>query len=252
MHQPEHTTIRTGAGLLAALVLVLAYVFAVAPSADAATQHCTDHTTATKIEVDDDFVNPTTVSVTDTRTGDLIDVLVTITGASFSLESGDADLTLDGAAWCIKSATLAHDGTGTSGVSGSTNKKGVTQDISYLVLVSVTTVDPTPVAECNTATSSGGQGVTTTVHELGTAGPTSFLFEWETLNQPDQLEVFYEGVKIHDTGLVGDNINDGTGSATVTVPAGTSTQVTVTVTGPEAGTVWDYVVNCPAGTVPAP
>lgn len=87
---------------------------------------------------------------------------------------------------------------------------------------------------------------TTTVHELGVAGPTSFFFEWETLNQPDQHEVFYEGALIHDTGLVGDNINEGTGSATVVVPAGASTQVTVTVTGPEAGTVWDYTVNCPA------
>lgn len=33
---------------------------------------------------------------------------------------------------------------------------------------------------------------------------------------------------------------------TVNVPAGTSTQITVVLTGPEAGTVWDSVVNCPA------
>ncbi|KRE36170.1 hypothetical protein ASG73_13950 [Janibacter sp. Soil728] len=68
---------------------------------------------------------------------------------------------------------------------------------------------------------------------------------------PDQFQVFYEGVLLHDTGVVGDAINEGTGSATVTVPAGTSTQVTVVVTGP-SGTAWDYVVNCPAGTVPTP
>lgn len=246
----QHQPLRAGTGVLAALALVLA-LLAIAPAAGAATQHCADHTTATKIEVDDDMVNPTTVSVTDTRTGEMIDVLVTITGSTFSLESGDPDLTLEDADWCLKSATLAHDGTGTSGVSGSTNKKGMVQDISYLVLYSVTTEDPTPVLPCNQATQSGGEGVTTTVHELGTTGPTSFLFEWEALNQPDTFQVFYEGVKIHDTGLVGDNINEGTGSATVNVPAGTSTQITVTVTGLEAGTAWSYVVNCPA-TTPAP
>lgn len=76
-------------------------------------------------------------------------------------------------------------------------------------------------------------------------GPTSFLFEWEAFNQPDQFEIFYEGALIFDTGLVGDNINEGTGSATVNVPAGSATTITVRVTGPEAGTVWEYTVNCP-------
>lgn len=235
--------LRVGTALLAALALVLA-ALALAPPAGAATQHCTDHTTATKIDAD--LAGPTTVTVTDTRTGDPIDVVVTITGTSFTLASGDPDLTLEDASWCLKSATLAHDGTGTSGVGGSTNKQGRTQDISYLVLYSVTTTDPTPVTPCNASTSSGGQGVTTTVHELGTAGPTSFPFAWEAYGQADRFQVFYEGVEIFDTGLVGDNINEGTGSTTVAVPAGTSTQVTVTVTGPEFGTLWDYTVSCPA------
>lgn len=102
-----------------------------------------------------------------------------------------------------------------------------------------------PPQPCSQTTGSGGEGFTSTVHELGVNGPTSFVFEWEALNQPDQFEVLYEGVEIFDTGLVGDNINEGTGSATVNVPAGTSTQVTVNVTGTEFGTLWSYVVNCP-------
>lgn len=239
--------LRAGTTVLAVLALVIVSAIALAPGASARTQHCTDHTTTTKIDAD--LAGPTTVSVTDTRTGDPIDVVVTITGTTFTLDSGDADLTLDDASWCLKSATLAHDGTGTSGTSGSTNKHGRTQDISYLVLYSVTTVDPTPVAPCNASTSSGGAGVTTTVHDIGVAGPTSFVFDWEAQNVPDQFEVFYEGALIHDTGVVGDAINEGTGSATLTVPAGTSTQVTVVVTGP-SGTAWDYRVNCPAGTTP--
>ena len=61
---------------------------------------------------------------------------------------------------------------------------------------------------------------------------------------PDQFEVLYEGNLIFDTGVVGDNINEGTGSSTVNVPAGSATTVTVRVTGPN-GTGWDYRVNCP-------
>ena len=97
---------------------------------------------------------------------------------------------------------------------------------------------------CNAATQSGGAGVTTTVHELGVSGPTSFLFQWEAYGIPDQFQVYYEGNLIYDTGVVGDDINEGTGSATVTVPAGTSSTVTVVVTGP-SGTAWQYTVNCP-------
>lgn len=167
---------------------------------------------------DDGFVSPTTITVTDTRTGDPIDTLVSVSGPDFSLESADPDLTLEDATWCVKSATMAHDGTGMSGTSASTNKRGTAQDISYFVLYSVATVDPTPVAVCNDTTSSGGPRVTTTGHELGLAGPTSFLFEWEAYTVPDQFQVFYEGVLIHDTGVVGDSIGEGTGSATVMVP----------------------------------
>ncbi len=120
------------------------------------------------------------------------------------------------------------------------------------------TLPPQP---CNAATQSGGDGVTTTVHSLGVAGPTSFLLEFDALNQPDRFVVYYEGVQIHDTGWRGNSgwtdpdgnpitpTGPGLGSATVAVPAGTSTDVTVVVTGQGAGTVWDYTVNCPTAPV---
>jgi hypothetical protein len=101
-----------------------------------------------------------------------------------------------------------------------------------------------PPQQCNEQTTAGGAGVTTTIHELGVAGPTSFLFEWEAFGVPDQFEVIYEGAVIHNTGFVGDFGGEGTGSATVNVPAGSATTVTVRVTGP-AGTAWNYTVNCP-------
>ena len=43
---------------------------------------------------------------------------------------------------------------------------------------------------------------------------------------------------------MGDDINEGTGSANITLPPGTDTTVLVKVTGP-GGTEWDYTVGCP-------
>lgn len=216
-------------------------ILPLAPHAAAATEHCTDHTTEVKVESDD---SPATVEVVDTNTGDPVTVIVTITGSDFTIESADPSVELTDASWCVKSSTNTNSGTGTSGSSTSTNKHGVVQGISYVVIYSVTAGDPPQ--PCDATTQSGGQGVTVTDHQLGVSGPTSFLFEWEAINIPDQFEVLYEGVVIFDTGLVGDDINEGTGSAIVNVPAGAATTVTVRVTGPDAGTAWSYVVNCPA------
>ncbi|MGV9677280.1 hypothetical protein ACWDSJ_18540 [Nocardia sp. NPDC003482] len=102
-----------------------------------------------------------------------------------------------------------------------------------------------PTQHCNQSTKSGGAGVTETIHQLGRSGPTSFVLSYETENIPDMIQVFYEGAQVLNTGYVGDDINEGTGSARVTLPAGTATSVTVRVTGP-ADTVWSYVVHCPA------
>lgn len=101
-----------------------------------------------------------------------------------------------------------------------------------------------PVQQCNAKTVSGGAGVTDTQHELGRTGPTSFVLTYETYAIPDQIEVFYDGRRIHNTGYVGDNLNQGTGSTVVTVPAGRATSVLVRVTGPNY-TDWDYSVRCP-------
>ena len=97
--------------------------------------------------------------------------------------------------------------------------------------------DETNVQQCNNATQSGGEGVTTTVHELGATSGT-FEFDWDAQNIPDQFEVIYEGNVIFDTGSV-------SGTGTQQIPySGSSSQVTVRVTGP-SGTAWSYVVNCP-------
>ncbi|MEV0851229.1 hypothetical protein [Nocardia fluminea] len=101
------------------------------------------------------------------------------------------------------------------------------------------------VQPCNRSTKSGGAGVTSTTHQLGVTGPTSFVLTYETLNIPDRIQVFYEGGQVLDTGYVGDNANEGTGSRVVSLPAGSSSTVSVRVTGPN-DTQWEYTVNCPS------
>lgn len=100
----------------------------------------------------------------------------------------------------------------------------------------------TPPLACNQTALSGGEGTTTTVHQLGITGPTSFQLTYDMVFQPDQLEVFYEGNLIYTTG----GFVSGTNTVTVNVPVGTATTVTVTVSAPEPGTVWSYTVFCPA------
>jgi len=119
----------------------------------------------------------------------------------------------------------------------------------------------TPPEECDTTTTSGGEGVTSTVHNLGVAGPTSFVFDFDAYSVPDRFEVFYEGASIYDSGWRGESgyvdpdgnpitpTGPGMGTAMIAVPAGTSTAVTVVVTG-IGGTAWDYLVNCPDAAPP--
>ncbi|AJW41576.1 hypothetical protein NY08_3566 [Rhodococcus sp. B7740] len=97
--------------------------------------------------------------------------------------------------------------------------------------------------QCNASTMSGEEGVTETLHELGRTGPTSFVLSYDTVDVPDQIEVFYQGALIHNTGYVGGST--GVGSVVVSVPPGTASAVLVRVTGP-VGTVWTYTVSCPA------
>jgi hypothetical protein len=113
----------------------------------------------------------------------------------------------------------------------------VTTTTTTTTTTTETTTGPTP---CNTETTAGGFGVTSTVHELGQTSGT-FHISWDMLIQPDQLDVYYAGALVYTTGAP----VSGVGSADVSFGPGASTQVTVVVTGPEQGTLWSYTVNCP-------
>jgi hypothetical protein len=100
------------------------------------------------------------------------------------------------------------------------------------------TLTPTP-RPCNVTSASGGNGVTTTVHELGQTSGT-FNFSYEAFTVPDRFEVIYQGVALLDTGFVAGNA---THSLTY---SGASTQVTVKVTGNlTSSSQWQYTVACP-------
>jgi hypothetical protein len=111
--------------------------------------------------------------------------------------------------------------------------------VSAAVPVGVAAATPAPpTLPCNASNTSGGAGVTTTVHQLGrTSG--NFVLSWDAFSIPDKFDVFYQGALLYSTGFV-----SFTGTHTITY-SGTSTQVTVVVTGSAPGTAWTYMVACP-------
>lgn len=127
---------------------------------------------------------------------------------------------------------------------------GIPTDVDGLINFGLSALNATgslaPTQPCNASTQSGGDGITTTNHELGGSGPMTFNLRYETYTLQDKIEVLYHGKIIADTGWVGDAINQGTGVLTVNVPAGASSVVQVRVNGGGSTTKWDYTVNCPS------
>jgi hypothetical protein len=124
-------------------LVVVSFVFAVpAAGATPASAQCAAQAGSVKVE---SSASPATVTVTDLLTGDPINVVVTISGPSFTIVPLNSTAPLANAAWCVKSATETNSGTGTSGQTTSVNKHGVLHDIGYVVVYSVST---TPKAVC--------------------------------------------------------------------------------------------------------
>jgi hypothetical protein len=202
--------------------------------------------------------------VEDTRTGDMIDVQVTIDGGSVSFESSEAEL--ESASFCIKGGTNNTGAlTGTSGNTNSIpNRGGNAPDVSYVTLASVTSVEG-DIVECGQGLSvSGGFEIFQATIELGQSSG-QFDFYYRGINQPDWFEIWYEGVRIFDV-VGGTQANnpiyaplfqpggrfdgasgtDPVDNRTVQISySGTSTQVMLRVTGSEPGTIWQATVFCP-------
>lgn len=238
--------------------------------------HCLDHQTAVKIEVPSGWSFRTdgpwveTVRVEDTRTGDLVDVTVTILGGTVSFSSDEVEL--EDASFCIKGGT--NETGALTGLSGNTdgipNRGGRAPDVSYVTLASVTSGEDKVIEPCGASLSvTGGFEIYEAFIEMGTTSG-EFLFEYSALHQPDWYEIWYEGERIVDL-FTGTRANDlfyaplfqpggrlegavdaerhavYEGSRTVSFgsPTSTSTQLFLRVTGSEPGTVWYATVNCP-------
>lgn len=97
-----------------------------------------------------------------------------------------------------------------------------------------------PVVPCGTQTNSGGEGITTTIHNLGsTPGVVNINFDMFAIM--DSLDVFYQG------NIVASTNGPVSGPGTLTFnynPTNNIFNITVVVTGP-VGTSWNYTVNCP-------
>ena len=151
--------------LTAALVAGCTAVVAPAASAGPATSQCPSG--GVKVAVDE---SPATVSVMDSTTAAPVSIVVTITGPTFEISAATDTATppLD-ATWCVKSSTKVtapSPGTGLTGHSPSTNKKGVAQNIGHVVVYTVTTLPA--VTACYDNDSDEGNGDLSVVDTLGT------------------------------------------------------------------------------------
>ncbi|MBX3234221.1 MAG: carboxypeptidase regulatory-like domain-containing protein [Labilithrix sp.] len=95
---------------------------------------------------------------------------------------------------------------------------------------------------CATQQVAGGDTPETRTIELGRSRGT-FTFYHEAYGKKDQMQVFYEGQQLYDTGCI-------SGGTTATLSfAGAATAIVVVVTpncdSPELGTAWDFLIGCP-------
>jgi hypothetical protein len=115
--------------------------------------------------------------------------------------------------------------------------------------------DPDPLP-CDATSSSGGQGTTTNVHDVG-ATSGQLTLHAVAYGVPDRFRVVYQGTVLVDeaigtgasAGVLGAPSFDPVSDKTYTVSfSGASRQVTVEVLG-DLGTVWDYTISCAAPPV---
>ncbi|MGN6129204.1 MAG: hypothetical protein ACTHOK_02580 [Nocardioidaceae bacterium] len=235
------SAVRTQLRLLLSLIAVLGLSLVAVPAASAKTEHCSatlDGYTGVKVE---DGSSPGTIQVYDRTTGKYISVVVTITGAAFTLTPVDPSVSLTDAGWCVKSSTNVNYGSGTSGDSTSQNKNGVIQDISYVMTYWVKS--GTPPVTCQELVQSGSVGTHSYTFDLGTTAATSFWMLWGPFTVPDRIVVTYGGQTVWDSGP-----STGEYAHEVTVPGGSS-QVTIAVTSsqdePNLNWGWYFAAKCP-------
>ena len=93
---------------------------------------------------------------------------------------------------------------------------------------------------CNTLITSGGQGTTYNIHQLGsTAGVVTINYDFYPI--PDQMDVYYNGSIVATTG----GLVSGAGTIAFNYPASGPTSCTIKLYAPISGTAWKYNASCP-------
>jgi hypothetical protein len=108
-----------------------------------------------------------------------------------------------------------------------------------------------PLLPCNQEQASGGAGVTERHHGLGNS-PGTVTIVYDMQNQPDKIEVFYEGRLVassnsipgNDNGFVGGSNSAGCCNSLSFYYPAREKFCMVRVTGP-IGTSWSYTLGCP-------
>ena len=95
---------------------------------------------------------------------------------------------------------------------------------------------------CDNMVQSGGQGQTTTNHELGNASGVVRI-EYDMRSIPDEIEVFYDNRLVASS----NGLTSGVGSLSFNYrsQSGKPTYCTVKMSAPQDGTAWTYLLNCP-------
>lgn len=108
--------------------------------------------------------------------------------------------------------------------------------------IDTTTIRIDNTINCDATVQSGGQGETTTQHELGKRSGVVTI-EYDMKSVPDEINVYYDNVIVaSSSGLVsGSNLIQFKYIAKARKP----TFCIVRISAPNSGTSWDYTLNCP-------
>ena len=165
-----------------------------------------------------------------------VDTSVTINGSGFGTASDTRSVTFNG----VTAATVTFNSDTQAVAKVPANAS--TGDVIVTVNGDKSNgVNFEVIAQCSATQNAGGDTPDTRTIELGKPAGT-FLFNYQTYSQKDQIIVRYQGNTLFDTGCVGTS-----GSQSLSY-GGTSTQITVQVIpncAGGSGTAWNYSVSCP-------
>ena len=101
---------------------------------------------------------------------------------------------------------------------------------------------PPAVVNCDAAVESGGYGLTTTTHLLGSKPGTVYV-AYEMYTVPDRLTLYYDGNVVASTA---DTVSgEGRLSFYYKAEKGKPQECKVEVYGPDTRTEWEYQLSCP-------